>query len=403
MNKNYSIIAFFQWLVILLLPIESNCQRTRVPFRYVQSFIILDVKLEGVIPLKLIFDTGAEHNLLFDRTYTDIISNAYLREIKVLGSDLKHEIPALLTDTLDVGVESKINDRLQFIVLKEYNQHLSEIVGEKIDGIISAKIFSQNVFEIDYVKQRITIYKRKPGNNKLSEYQECKIQIYKNKPYVFSDISISNSDSVYNLNFLLDTGAGLALLIYKDEQSTLTIPEKVLPGKLGSGIGGIVEGYITRSKYLSFCKSRYENVVSNFQEISTAYSEKESKFKQGLIGNQILDHYSIIFDYSHEIMYLKRTGKSAAYRYDRSGISIICSGVDFDQFYIAHIIPGSPADQSRIMAGDKLISINGIPTAFLSLGGIQKTLSREPGKMVRLKLLRNGDKISRKLYLKDLL
>ncbi|NOT36470.1 MAG: PDZ domain-containing protein [Saprospiraceae bacterium] len=382
---------------------QTNSQTTKIPFRYVQSFIIIEVKLEGVIPLRLLFDTGAEHNLLFDRSATDLIKDVYLRDIKVLGSDLIQEIPAMLTDYMGISLENTLERKVQFIVLKEFNQHLSSVIGERIDGILSAKIFANKVFEIDYKKHRIIVYDNKPAHKKLSHYQECKINIYKNKPYVFSDLSLSNSDSVYNLNFLLDTGAGLALLIYKNEQTTLQIPEKGLPGKLGSGLGGVVEGYITRSKYLSFCKTRYDDVVSNFQEVSTIYSDKESRFKQGLIGNQILDHYSIIFDYSQEKMYLKRDKKIDNFRYDRSGLSLICSGVNFDQFYIAHIIPGSPADQSRILIGDQLLSVNRIPCSFLTLHGIQTMLCKESGKKIRLKLLRNGKRIVREVYLQNLL
>ncbi len=403
LNKNRVANSSFLLLFLLLFQNQLESQILRIPFRYVQSFIIIEVKLENVIPVRLIFDTGAEHNLLFDKAHTDLISQAYLREIKILGSDLSVEIPALLTDTLRINIDGKLEKKTQFISLKESNYYLSQIIGERVDGILSAKIFSDKVFEIDYKKAQINIYENRPSDKKLSQYQECKIHVYKNKPYVFSDLSISNSDSVYNMNFLLDTGAGLGVLVYKDEQSTLQIPDKILPGRLGTGIGGIIEGYTSRSKFLHFCTTRYEDVVSNFQRVSGRFYETESKYKQGLIGNQILDNYKVIFDYATEKMYLKRSKEKTQYIYDRSGISIIAGGPYFDQYYVAHIVPGSPADLARIQVGDRVKGVNGIPVVFLSLNKIHKRLSKPNKQKISLKLSRNGKKIKRTVFLKDLI
>ncbi|MEO6190811.1 MAG: hypothetical protein ABIO44_11075, partial [Saprospiraceae bacterium] len=102
---NYRIIYQHITKLILLavlffsFNLDTFASSIKIPFKYVQSFIILDIKLENIIPLKLIFDTGAEYNLLFNRTYTDLIKDAYLREVKIMGSDLSVEIPALLTQS----------------------------------------------------------------------------------------------------------------------------------------------------------------------------------------------------------------------------------------------------------------------------------------------------------------
>ena len=48
-------------------------KKVTIPFTYVNNFIILDVKIYGIIPLHLIFDTGAEHVIIFKRQYTNLI------------------------------------------------------------------------------------------------------------------------------------------------------------------------------------------------------------------------------------------------------------------------------------------------------------------------------------------
>ncbi|MCC6814893.1 MAG: aspartyl protease family protein [Saprospiraceae bacterium] len=395
--------TIFLLIVMSVFSLNAYSQVIRLPFRYVQSFIILEVKLEGILPLKLIFDTGAEYNLLFNRSHTDLILDSYLRDIKVLGSDLSREVEAILTDSLNINIEDKLKEKFQFIVLKESNTHLSEVIGERVDGILSAKFLKNKVFEIDYQRLRINIYNSKLSEKKLSKYQVCKINVHKDKPYVYSDLSLSNTDSVYHMNFLLDTGAGLAVLIYKDEQASLQIPDKFIPGKIGSGIGGVVEGYISRSKYLSFCKTKYEDVVSNFQKVSSTYYLQEKKYKQGIIGNQILDHYSIIFNYIDELIYLKRIKGKDHNRYDRSGLSIIAGGYNLDQYIVAHLIPGSPGDQAGIHVGDIISGINGISSEFYNLQKIQGMLSSKKRESVRLSLKRNGKKVKREIILHDIL
>ena len=38
-----------------------------IPFEYTNNFIILTVHFNGLLPLKFIFDTGAEHTILSKR------------------------------------------------------------------------------------------------------------------------------------------------------------------------------------------------------------------------------------------------------------------------------------------------------------------------------------------------
>ena len=44
-----------------------------LPFKLEQGFIIVDVRLENIVPLKMIFDTGAENTILFDKEIAQIL------------------------------------------------------------------------------------------------------------------------------------------------------------------------------------------------------------------------------------------------------------------------------------------------------------------------------------------
>ncbi|MEP7195165.1 MAG: PDZ domain-containing protein [Saprospiraceae bacterium] len=368
-----------------------------------QSFIILETKLESVIPLKLIFDTGAEHNLLFNRITTDVIQDAYQREVKILGSDLSKEVPALLTQPLNIQTNNNLHKQLQFIVLLEPIESINELIGEQIDGILSASFFMDYNFEINYKKQIITLRDKKPNKKKLNAFKACDISLVKNKPYIKSTLKISEGDSVYHLNLLLDTGAGLSLLLYKNAQSTLIIPKQLLPGKIGSGIGGLVNGYIARSKTFEMCDLVFDNIVTCYQEVNTIQSEKEALVKQGIIGNQVLEKFDVIFDYADLKIYFKQNSNHKTFEYDRSGLAIVSGDTDFSKFYVAQVIPNSPGEQAGFELGDRIISINHLSTNFMNLGSIQRKLSRNGQHTVTIKVERNGKTIKSKIKLVDLL
>ena len=75
----------------------QGSKKVTIPFRFVHNFIILEVHIFGGIPLNLIFDTGAEHVIIFKREFTDLLQVPYDKRVPIMGSDLSREIFALIT------------------------------------------------------------------------------------------------------------------------------------------------------------------------------------------------------------------------------------------------------------------------------------------------------------------
>ena len=63
-----------------LLP--GGVKQIEIPFEYVNSFIILNIAFNGSLPLKFIFDTGAEHTILTKREISDLLQVHYDREFR---------------------------------------------------------------------------------------------------------------------------------------------------------------------------------------------------------------------------------------------------------------------------------------------------------------------------------
>ncbi|MBK9108951.1 MAG: PDZ domain-containing protein [Saprospiraceae bacterium] len=373
----------------------------RIPFRYVQSFIIIDVQIENVIPLQLIFDTGAEHTILFEKYWTDIISNAYQRDIKVIGSDLQTEIPAKLTHPLSLNFPLRYKCLTQLIVLEDHSTNISQVIGEPVHGILSASLFSQFIIQIDYKKRNIILH---PLSTKVPEgFTELDIQIYKNKPYLETEVATKWGQK-QKLNLLLDTGASLSLLMYTDSTSNIDLPDKMIPGYLGSGLGGMLKGFVGKVGLIYLDTFTLSNVISHFLMVDTEYSRIEKQNKQGLIGNLMLEKFELYIDYHRKKLFLKPTKKLyKEIKFDKSGMLIISGGNHLQNYYVSQVIPNSPAYEAGILPKDELVSINGWPCSWLSLSKILSSFQKEEGKKINLKLRRNGKKIKISFNLKSLI
>ena len=195
----------------------------RIPFRYVQSFIVVEVYIEHLFPLNLIFDTGAEHTILFDRRWTDVFSEAYQREIKVIGSDLQTELPAMLTKPMSLIFGNRFQGETPLIILEQNQTNISQVIGEPVHGILSASLFSNFVLQVDYKNRTLVLH---PINTRPpAGYHEMNIQVHKQKPYLLTEVK-STQYSSHQLNLLIDTGASLSLLLYLDSFSNLMMPNQ---------------------------------------------------------------------------------------------------------------------------------------------------------------------------------
>ncbi len=396
-------IAF--WLVLFTLwPIICPAIGTiKIPFRYVQSFILLDVNIENKIRVKLIFDTGAEHTVLFEKHHTDIIKGIYVREIKILGADLKKEIPALVTRPVDFHFNYALVVKENLIVLKEKEIFLDQIIGERVDGILGPHIFKDYLIEINYKAKQISLHRRQNFKWPRSGYTAHPIFIHKNKPYVKAS-AVFNDTTVHNLHLLLDTGADVSVILYPNSNPNIQLPDTFIPGFLGSGIGGMIEGYLCKIPHFNFCNYHFSQVVCNLQVLDSDYSIQESLKKNGIIGNLLLDRFNLILDYHQSVLYLKPAKNfNRTFHYDKSGLFIVTGGNNFNKFYISQVAADSPAKKAGAMPGDEILSVNRVPTGLLNLLSIQKQLQSKANRKVRLKIRRNGQKRIIEFYLRELI
>jgi len=97
----------------------------------------------------MIFDTGAEHTLFFDKTLTDMLNIEYERQIKVVGSDLSIEMFAQIARSISITLPNDITVKRDIVVLEDDYLHFKENNGIKVDGILGGEFFKGLVVVIN--------------------------------------------------------------------------------------------------------------------------------------------------------------------------------------------------------------------------------------------------------------
>lgn len=380
-------------------------QRIVIPFELENNFIVVKTTLNDRYRLKFIVDTGAENTILLDKTLTDELKVDYRRKFSVIGSDRQQVLVAYLATGIDLQLaESVVARHRAMLVLEENYANLDQHVGTDIHGILGADFLSRFVLEIDYRRRQILLHDPQ-GYRPRAKFLTVPSEFVRHRAYLNLPINFT-SQQASNRKVLLDSGAGITLLLHTFGDTTVTedLPVPTLPSTLAHGISGELNGNVGRASSLSLGPQRLEDVITYFQPVDTTELNFLSG-RQGIIGNKILRRFTVVIDYIRHEVYVRPDIRQVRrrFKYDRSGLSITAGGDRLRQFYVARVIPGSPADEAGLQIGDRIAAVNNTSVTFLTLGGILNRLRGKVGRQVKLKYVREGNYQRTNLRLRELI
>ena len=134
---------------------------------------------------------------------------------------------------------------------------LTQVYGEKIDGIIGYSLLSRYIFNINYDSSRISIFTN--GRMKYPRGGWLYEPILRTLPVQTARIK----DAVTtNSRFLFDIGAGLCMMLNKDfiEDSNFLDKKRRLYAKEAEGVGGKVDMHMTVIKEMRMGPYRFKNI-----------------------------------------------------------------------------------------------------------------------------------------------
>lgn len=385
------------------LDLLEGKNKLEVPFHYYAGYIILQVKIEGILPLYFIYDTGAEHTIIFEKHITNLLGFEYEDPVQIRGSDINTTILAYISRGINLRLNRATQVKRDIVVLEENFLNLHEMTGVQIDGILGGSFFRNLIMEIDFKKEKLILWHPEKFDKNLKGYTTHRVEIIDNKPYIICKTEKPNSQE-FELKLLIDTGAALAYLINTNSAAQLTPPIKTIPGKLGKGIGGFINGYKGKMKSLNFGGYTFNNILTHFQEVDNEVNPAFYNDRNGLIGTALLERFNLILNYLDGEIYLKPNSNiNEEFKYNLSGMELIAFGPELRSFIVYDVIPSSPAEEAGVKVGDTIKKVGLLTADRYTLFRLDKKLSNKEGKEIKIEILRDGKILKKNFTLKDYL
>lgn len=378
-------------------------KKVHMPFEIYNNLVVIPVKLNGVVPLNFVVDTGVRSSIITEKMITDILRLPYSRKITMNGPGDYIILEAYVINNVDIVLEGAIGSDQSILVLEEDYLNLRNHLGTEVHGMLGYDIFNRFIVGFDYNRKLMTLYEPqyfKPPRN----YAEIPLSIEDTKPYIFAKLQITDTSMVY-AKLMVDSGASHALMLNQDSNENITIPDPNFDARIGIGLGGPISGKISMIEGVEINKFEFEDVITSFPNPESYPDTIGLVYRNGTIGGELLSRFKVIFDYFNKKIYLKKNPSSYRkdFGYNMSGITVIADGEDLNYYRISEIMKDSPAEKADIRVNDFIVSVNGLEREKLILGDIYKIFNYKVGKKVTLILRRENQLITKSFRLEDLL
>jgi len=381
--------------------IPGDLRKIEIPFEMLNNLIVVNAKLSNSFPMKLIVDSGVATTILTEKVLCDLLKIPITSYISLPALGGEGYISVGIASNVSLSLPGIYGAGLTFLVLEEDYLDLKDYLGANVQGIIGYDLIKHFVVKINYADKYISFID--PGFFKPpSRFTSIPIELENNKPYIITSVEINDSVSL-QAKLMVDLGASHSLLFNLRSDSCITVPENNLPTVVGRGLGGDIDGNVSRIKSITISDFSFSSVIASFTNeyhgIDTIIPNSN-----GTIGSEILNRFTVILDYRNKMLYLKKNYTyKRPFNYNQSGIELIAQGMELNEFKIVRIIENSPAQKVDIREGDILLSLNAINAEDLDLNYIYHTLRKRSGKKIWLKLERDGYIIKKKFRLQDMI
>lgn len=327
--------------------------------------------------LHFILDTGSGGISLDSATCADLGLKLRPSDTTITGMGGTHKVPFIHNQTLHFP--GLVLDKLNFHV-NDY-EILSEVYGEKIDGIIGYSFFSRYIVKVDFDTKHIEVYS--PGEIDYPKGGSIIKPAFTTLPIVTLNVKDARKKS---FNFYFDTGGGLCFLMSerfaKDSGMVLKRRRPVLTQ--AEGMGGKLQMQLTVVKQLQIGHFKFKKVPTYIY--SDAYNVTSYPYVGGLVGNDLLRRFNLTINYPGRLIHIvpnKSFNEPFDYAYTGLALYYVDGRIEVDD-----VISGSPADKAGIKRGDVIISVD---NNFSNNIQAYKNLLQNENQKIKIILNRNGE------------
>jgi len=363
--------------------------REEVPLTYRYRHLFLPVRIGGLDrPVLFLVDSGAGMTVI-DSTLASAMGLPLEGKIPGAGAGGMAEFHLTRMPGFSIaGIEFSGQTAIAFPVaglVRTFDE-------TEIGGILGYDFLSRFVTRIDYEKERISFFEPDsfaPGASEKPIEAPLAHNIF-SLPVV---IDRATGD------FLLDTGANSSLVAGTfAEESGLVAGRRMLDTAI-RGAGGDERAALCRFDSLVIGGVTIAKPVVAITSSTQGISAIESV--DGIIGNDILERFTVTLDYKRQRVFLEENGRvNESFFKDRSGLKL--ARTENRSILVVAVTPDSPADEAGFKPGDILLTVEGTrASSFESVRKIMSLFEASAGTTYTIDVSRAHQTIRKTLTLAD--
>lgn len=377
----------------------NHGERVKFPFELLANAIFIPAVVNGKGPYLFALDTGSMNSVVASEVSSEL-GLVTGRQFYASGAGSDSNVAArveTLEFVLPQGVERTTK---QGAIVSMAG--LWPLIGRRFYGDIGYDIIAPFVVEIDYGSAVITLHDpatyHYAGRGTTLPFR----LLGGSDPQVDGFLKVAGQSAI-PVRFTIDTGAGGTIVSSPlvNKYNLLAAVGKTVATQ-DEGIGG-AEPTEVAARLLALQIGPYvveRPVVALSRD--TAGSLADEAISVNLGGN-ILRRFTVIIDYVRKQLTLEPNAHlGEPFAYDASGLLLAASGPGFHTVVVRSILPNSPASESRLQKGDRIVAIDGRPTQNYALWQLQELLTRSET-TVTLSIQRSDETFVDQLALRSLI
>lgn len=347
---------------------------TTVHFEMIDDHIVIPVSVNRSEPLSFVVDSGAFATVILESRDTRLLPLTLGAELPVSGVGDGPDPTAYMVADTAIAVGSLRMEGLSVIYLPLEAVPFFDSMDEVyFDGVIGASFFERFVVEIDYDQQLISFSEPAPelygAVQANSDWLELPIEVEASLPYLTTQITLI-ADHPLTVKLLVDTGYRGPVSLTPDTHEGIVEPEEFF-STVNQGLSGDVSTKVGLSSSFTVGDFKLDDIPVSYS-ITGGESDNDSN---GLLGNEVLSHFNLMFDYPNKRMFIARNQNfDRPVNADRSGmlLRLLQTGA-----VVKSVAPGSAAQKIGVRVGDTVSSIDDLPVTRTNIGELKRLLGSD--------------------------
>jgi hypothetical protein len=273
-------------------------QKNVVPFVLSQNKTILAVRMGKARPLNVILDSGMGWDglLVFKPELKDALGLINPQETNLGGAGKGPGQAAWFSDSMHFSLGNMEFKDQRVVVLQ--NDHFK---GFTNDGVVGYSIFGHFAVEVDYDQSLLALHE--PGAFRPDPtWTEVPIFFRDNNiPWMNVRIVVENEEPV-EVSCYIDYASSEAIELLLKPGQKFALPKATKETFLGRGLSGDITGRTGRIAKVVIGPYELQNVTATFAAAEVRSRQRDA---DGVIANNLLRRFNLIFDYAGKKLYLK--------------------------------------------------------------------------------------------------